>query len=152
MEYVRIIEIPDGKMVSSGVGMFGDANFDRFNAWMSAQPPTVFPSDYLFWNGEWGKSGGFHWLYRYEAGMEVPEGFQVVDFHGGLYALITGVDGEGNDDGRAAADAFIRSHGFEYDPGRPELGNVITPPAAYAVLGYHQMDYYLPIRPCPQEG
>ena len=131
MECVRIVEIPDCKMVSSGIGMFGDANFDRFNAWMSALPPSVFPQNYLFWDGEW---------------MEIPEEFQVINFHGGLYALITGIDGEGNDDGRAAADAFIRSYGFEMDPDRPELGNVITPPAAFAVLGYHQMDYYLPIR------
>ncbi len=147
MEYIRIVEIPDGKMVSSGIGMFGDEVFDRFHAWMSEQLPTVFPDNYLFWDGEWGKSGGFHWLYRYRDGMEVPDGFPVIDFHGGLYAVFTGIDGQENDDGRAAASTFIHAHGFELDPDRPELGNVITPPNAFASLGYHQMDYYLPIRP-----
>jgi hypothetical protein len=31
METVRIIEIPDCKMVSSGIGMFGEEKFDSFN-------------------------------------------------------------------------------------------------------------------------
>ena len=83
MESVRIYEIPDCKMVSSGIGMFGEENFERFLAWMSTQPQSIFPRAFLFWDGEWGVSGGFHWLYLYEEGMEVPDGCSVVDFRGG---------------------------------------------------------------------
>lgn len=36
MESIRIYEIPACKMVSSGVGMFGDDNFDRFDAWLAS--------------------------------------------------------------------------------------------------------------------
>jgi AraC family transcriptional regulator len=36
MELVRIYEIPDCKMVSSGIGMFGEEKFERFNNWFSS--------------------------------------------------------------------------------------------------------------------
>ena len=41
MQYITIIEIPEGKMVSSDVGMFDDDNFNRFNQWFSLQKPQV---------------------------------------------------------------------------------------------------------------
>lgn len=31
MQAIRIVEIPDCKMVSSGIGMFGDDNFSAFD-------------------------------------------------------------------------------------------------------------------------
>ena len=36
---------------------------------------------------------GFHWLYTYREGTEVPEDFEIVDFCGGLYAVATDIDG-----------------------------------------------------------
>lgn len=146
MESVRIYEIPDCKMVSSGVGMFGDRNFERFNQWFSALPKTIFPKDYLFWDEKGGKTPGFHWLYLYEEGMKPPEAFRLIDFKGGLYAVITGIDGQNNEKEMAAVKEFVDSHGFVIDDSRPSLGNIITPRSAQAVLGYCQMDYYTPIR------
>ena len=142
MQSVRIYEIPDCKMVSSGAGMFGDENFDRFEAWMSSQPRGIFPRDFLFMD-----AAGFHWLYLYEEGMTVDEGLAVVDFTGGLYAIATDIDQQTDTDAlNAEVDAFLAAHGFERDPSRPELGNVITPPAAKEIMGFEQMDYYIPIR------
>ncbi len=147
MQGIRIYEIPDCRMVSSGIGMFGQERFDRFCAWFSGQPRGPFPKDYLFWDGEWGVSGGFHWLYQYEEGMEVPEEFDIIDFQGGLYAVATDIDGRTDTEAMAReVDAFLAAHGFERDGERPELGNIITPPAAAKALGYEQMDYYTPIR------
>jgi len=146
VEAVRVYEIPDCKMVSSGIGMFGEEKFERFGKWFSAQPRSIFPKDYLFWDGEWQVSGGFHWLYVYEDGMDVPSEFDVIDFKGGLYAVVTGIDGKSNSEARAAVSNFIKTHGFERDDSRRELGNVITPPSAKTVLGYVQMDYFTPIR------
>ena len=146
MESIRIYEIPACKMVSSGVGMFGDAHFDRFDAWLGSAKglnsgtPQPFPRDYLA-----EAEGRFEWLYLYEDGMDTA-GFAVVDFPGGLYAVVTGIDGGSNRAEMAALADFIAAHGLERDPARVELGNIITTPAAKAALGYEQMDYYVPVR------
>ena len=92
MHAVRIIEIPDCKMVSSGIGNFGEEKFGRFNDWFSSLPRTIWPRDYMFWDGEPGVSGGLHWLYLYEDGMEVPAEFAIIDFKSGLYAIATDID------------------------------------------------------------
>ena len=142
MQGVRIYQIPPCRMVSSGTGMFGDGVLERFNAWFSRQPRGIFPKDFLFWDG-----AGFRWLYLYEKGMKIPPEFDIMDFPGGLYAVATDIDGKTD---REALDrevaAFLEQSGFERDPDRFDLGNVITPPAASKILGYNQMDYYTPIR------
>ena len=142
MHDIRIIEIPDCKMVSSGTGMFGEEKFDAFHAWFSSLPRTIFPKDFLFMDG-----GGFHWLYLYEAGMQVPQGYAVIDFSGGLYAVATDIDGETDIAALdAVRDVFLAANGFEVDESRQRLGNVITTPLACKILGYNQMDYYTPIK------
>jgi AraC family transcriptional regulator len=148
MQPIRIIEIPDGKMVSSGIGMFGQEKFDKFHAWLSSLPRTMHPKDFLFWDGkEYGVDGGFHWLYMYEENMTVPAGFGLIDFTGGLYAVATDIDGKTDIQAMdAAVDEFLLANGFERDHSRPRLGHIITPPAAHDVLGYHQMDYYAPVK------
>ncbi len=142
MQAIRIIEIPDCKMVSSGVGMFGDDNFTAFDAWFSSFPRMKDPRDFAA-----EADGGTEWLYIYEDGMNVPKRFQIVDFKGGLYAVSTDIDGLPNVAAMdAELDSFLKENGFERDPGRRKMGNVITPPAATQVMGYCQMDYYVPIR------
>ena len=149
MQGIRIIEIPDCRMVSSGIGMFGEEKFDVFFKWFSSQPKTIFPKDFLFWdNGEHGGSGGFHWLYIYEEGMDTPQDFAVIDFKGGLYAVATDIDGQTDmaflD---AARDEFLKANGFAVDESRARMGNIITSPLAEKIMGYNQMDYYTPIKP-----
>lgn len=142
MQSIRIYEMPTCKMVSSGLGMFGDENLDRFDAWFSSQKRGLFPKDFLYQTGE-----GFVWLYMLEDGMAVPPEFEIVDFQGGLYAVATDMDQK--TDYRLMSeeiDQFLSQNGFERDPSRPELGNVITPPLAQEIMGYGQMDYYFPIK------
>ena len=79
--------MPYCKMVSSGSGMFGEQKFERFSNWISSQKQSLFPRDFLFWDGS-----GFHWLYLYEEGMDVPKEFEVIDFQDGLYAVATDID------------------------------------------------------------
>lgn len=147
MQGVRIYELFDCKMVSSGIGMFGDGKFERFSAWFSALPRTTFSRDYLFWDDQGEGRSGFHWLYLYEEGMNVPEEFPIIDFKGGLYAVATDIDGQTDTEAMAKeVDAFLEAHGFERDPSRRELGNVITPPSASGIMGFEQMDYFTPIR------
>lgn len=143
MENVRIYEIPACRMVSSDCGMFGDGKLERFDEWFSALPVTMFPHDFLWFDAS---RGGFVWYYLYEDGMDVPEEFEIVDFPGGLYAVITGIDGKDNVEEMQEVDAFLAAHGFRRDETRAPLGNVITPRAAQEKLGYCQMDYYTPVR------
>ena len=48
MQEVRIFEIPDCKMVSSGVCTFGDGVLERFDEWFSKLPRGIYPKDFLF--------------------------------------------------------------------------------------------------------
>lgn len=116
MQGVRIYEIPDCKMISSGIGMFGEEKFDLFSQWLSQQPRGIFPRDYLFYDKADGKEG-FHWLYIYENGMTLPDKAEIIDFKGGLYAVASDIDGRTD---KAQLDAevrnFLAENGFETDP------------------------------------
>ncbi len=142
MQNVRIYEMPTCKMVSSGIGMFGEEKFEAFNEWLSSQKRGLFPKDFLFWD-----ESGFHWLYMYEEGMEVPQEFEIIDFKGGLYAVATDIDQQtDNELMQKEVDEFLNNNGFERDTSRSNLGNIITSPLAQEIMGYEQMDYYTPIK------
>lgn len=143
---VRMIEIPPCKVVASVVGFFGEPEFDKFDVWMtetSANLPQVevYPRDYLT-----GVDGKFQWLYLYQDGMKT-DGFEVLDFPGGLYAVVTGIDGADNAEEMAAVNTYAAEHHMEIDPTRRQLGNMLTvSEEAKAAMGYEQMDYYVPLR------
>ena len=142
MQSVRIYEMPACKMVSSGIGMFGEENFNIFEKWLSSQKRSLFPKDFLYWAGE-----GFVWLYMYEDGMNVPKEFKIIDFKGGLYAVATDIDQKTDKKLlNTEMNKFLSENGLEHDTSRTELGNIITSPLAKEIMGYEQMDYYLPIK------
>ena len=142
MQSIRICKIPDCRMVSSIVGMFGDPAFDAFMNWMDKQPRGIYPKDYLTWD-----QVGFRWLYLYEEGMEVPEPLSVIDFKGGLYAVATDIDQQTDKKNMdEEVEAFLEKNGLSRDSDRLELGNIITPPEVQEILGYEQMDYYYPVK------
>lgn len=142
MQSVRIYEMPDCKMVSSGTGMFGEENFIIFDKWLSLQKRSLFPKDFLCWTGE-----GFIWLYMYEDGMNVPKEFEITDFRGGLYAVATDIDQKTDMElMNTEIDQFLSENGLEHDTSRSELGNIITSPFAKKITGYEQMDYYFPVK------
>ena len=138
MQSVRIYEIPACKMISSGIGMFGEEKFNLFDEWLSSQKRGLFPKDFLYWAGE-----GVVWLYMYEEGMNVPEELEIIDFLGGLYAVATNIDQETDKEFmNTEIEKFLSENGFERDTSRSELGNIITSPLAKKIMGYEQMDYY----------
>lgn len=142
MQSIRIYEMPACKMVSSGIGMFGDEQFNKFEEWLSSQKRSMFPKDFLYW-----KDGGFNWLYMFEDGMIVPSEFEIVDFQGGLYAVATDIDKKTDTTlMKAEVDKFLNENGFERDTSRSDLGNIITSQLAHEIMGYEQMNYYTPIR------
>lgn len=148
MQLIRIYDMPACRMVASPVGMFGEPALDTFNAWMETQPRSLFPRDFLTWDDSDPEHPGFRWYFMYADGMARPDGAQVVDFSGGMYAVATGIDQRTEKEAmnEVVAD-FLRKNGLMIDPDRRELGNIITSPAVQAVLGYEQMDYYYPVRP-----
>lgn len=122
--------------------MFGEEKFDAFDEWFSTFPRGLFPKDFLF-----SEENGFHWLYMYEQGMNVPKEFEIIDLKGGLYAVATGIDEKTNRVlMNAEVNKFLNENGFERDNSRFELGNIITSPLANEIMGYNQMDYYMPIK------
>ena len=146
MQYVQIIEIPDCKMVSSGVGMFGDGVLERFMEWMNTQPRSIYPKDFLFWDSTNEEKQGFHWLYLYEEGMTIDDSLSVIDFNGGLYAVTTDIDQRTNMDAmNAHIDAFLAENGMRRDKTRTDLGNIITTPHIKDIIGYDQMNYWTPV-------
>ena len=148
MQPIRIYDMPPCRMVASPVGMFGEIALDAFNAWMEAQPRSLFPRDFLTWDDSDPAHPGFRWYYLYEEGMALPQGAEVVDFPGGMYAVATGIDQRTDKESmNAAVVDFLRESGLVIDPERQELGNIITSPVVQKVLGYEQMDYYYPVRP-----
>lgn len=143
MQSIRIIDFRKCKMVSSGTGTFGEEKFTRFEEWFSSLPGGIYPKDFLYFDGK-----GFCWLYLYENGLEVPEDFAVVDFEGGLYAVTTDIDQQTDEEEMdKQVDVFLAKNGFMRDDSRFKMGNIITSPRASEVLGYHQMNYYAPIKP-----
>jgi len=144
MESVRIYEMPNCKMVSSQCGMFGDGKLEKFIEWVERFPRPMFPKTFLKFDNE---RNGFVFYFLCEDGIAVPDDFDMVDFPGGLYAVATDVDGQDDTPARSAIKDFIRKTScFEEDPSREMMGNIITPPSAFAAMGYNQMDYYTPIR------
>lgn len=146
MQPIRIYDMPPCKMVASPVGIFGEPALDAFNAWMEEQPRSMFPRDFLTYDDSDPAHPGFRWYFLYEDGMSMPEGAQLVDFPGGMYAVATGIDQRTDKESMNAAVAdFLRGNGLMIDPERRELGNIITSPAVQRILGYEQMDYYYPV-------
>ena len=132
MQSVRIYEIPACKMISSGIGMFGEEKFNLFDEWLSSQKRGLFPKDFLYWAGE-----GFVWLYMYEEGMNVPEELEIIDFLGDLYAVATDIDQETDKEFmNTEIEKFLSENGFERDISRSELGNIITSPLVKKIMGY----------------
>ncbi|MEA4823196.1 MAG: AraC family transcriptional regulator [Clostridiaceae bacterium] len=130
-------------MVSSGTGLFGEEKFDQFNNWFSSLPQSMYPKDFLYWDGK-----GLCWLYLYDEKMNVPSAFEIVDFEGGLYSVATDIDQKTNMNAmKTAVDQFLDENGFTRDDSRFELGNIITSPKAKEILGCCQMDYYTPVKP-----
>ncbi len=148
MQLIRIYEMPPCRMVVSPIAMFGTPEMDAFEAWMNTQPHTLFPQDFLTFDDSDPAHSGFRWYFMYKEGMVIPDGAELVDLRGGMYAVATGIDQQTDKKAMdAAVTEFLNRHGMQRDDSRRELGNIITSPAVREALGYEQMDYYYPVRP-----
>lgn len=125
--------------------MFGGQNFEKFFQWFGSLPRSIYPKDYLYHNGK-----GFCWLYLYDETLNPPAEFEIVDFEGGLYSVATDIDQHTNmEEMKTKVEQFLSDNGLERDTSRFEMGNIITSPLAEKILGFHQMDYYTPVKKKP---
>ena len=141
MEHIRLIHFPDCRMVTSGKGFFGDDNFTRFEKLLAAEAGKYpYPQDFLT-----GSEQGMEWLYLYRDGMDTF-GMDVINFKGGLYAVVCGIDAQSNATEMTAVAEFMEKNGLMRDDSRPDMGNIVGDRETQAVLGYEQMDYWTPVK------
>jgi hypothetical protein len=144
--FVRIIEIPSVRMARSGSGDLGD--FDKWWSSIDEQNKNhLFPQDFMWFNPQ---LGNMEWLYALPEGITDTSGYEVFEFPGGLFSVAAC-----KDDGAEIENTTKQIHQwieqsqlFEIAPessGRYEMGHVITPKNAKEILGYHQMDLFVPI-------
>jgi hypothetical protein len=144
--FVRIIEIPPVKMARSGSEDLG-----AFDQWWSAdynqRKNQLCPQDFMWFNPQ---LGNLEWLYVLPEGLTDTSGYEVFDFPGGWYAVAACKDEDAEiEKTTRQIHSWIEGSGiFEKAPessGRYEMGHVITPQNAKEILGYHQMDVFIPI-------
>ena len=147
MEGIRIIGLPEAKMVTSG-----NQNINEFDQWFTEVNKTrkdpFFPRDFMWFDKE---SDHLVWYYALPEGLEDTNGYEVVHFPGWLYAAAVCEDENDVDSERVykgILEWIQESCCFELDerPGHYTLFHVITPDAAYQVMGYRQLDIFVPIK------
>lgn len=147
--FVRIIELPSVRMARSGAG-----DLDASDRWWSAvaaqDKSSLFPKDFMWYNPQ---LDSFEWLYAISEGLEDTGGYEVFDFPGGLYAVAACKD-DGPDIERTNGlihQWIARSEILDEAPqvndasARYDMGHVVTPRNAKEMMGYHQMDLFVPI-------
>ena len=157
MEGIRIVELPQCRMASSGPADEGNPFIENgvlrsFGEWFSVVDQTrtdrFFPRDFMWYDRE---TQRLVWYYVLPDGITDTGGFEVVDFEGGLYAAHISKDGDEADGERVYAGIKVwlaESDHFLLDerPGHYDLFHIITPPRVAEAIGYSQLDIYVPIK------
>lgn len=151
----RIISIPPFKAVSSGVDPNSDFSengvLGKFDAYFSKLEPgprdCFMPRDFLYYDTE---KGGLVWIYALTEEMDA-EGFEVIDFDGGYYLTYHYKDGDHEENDRLYHEALAwieQSEIFELDQrtNHYAMGHIITPPEVIKVIGYAQMETFIPVK------
>lgn len=157
MDIIRIVELPPCVMASSGVSTESEpfaagGRLMRFNEWWTAVDATrrdrFFPRDFMWFDRV---RQGLVWWYAVPEATADTEGFDAVDFEGGLYAAAISRDGDDGDGERVYDDVkawVAASDRFDLDErdGHYDLFHIITPNAAASAMGYRQLEIFVPIR------
>ncbi len=146
---VRIIELPSVPMARSG-----SADLDAFFNWaitIMYEESSLFPRYLFMWFNS--RLNSFEWLLAIPAELPDTNGYAVFPFPGGLYAVAACKD-EGPDierTNRLIHEWVVNSAFFDEDSGqertgeRYDMGQMITPRNAKELMGFDQMDLYVPI-------
>lgn len=151
MNNIRVIKIPQLKVVSSGP-ITNMEEFEAFDRWWSAIDVShyVTPRDFMWYNE---KENYMEWVFAVPDNYEISGNYQLVDFPGGLYAVVTSKSSE--EDCNIAKEQIrkwvIESRCFELSTEendiatRYAMAHVITPKIFEEKMGYHLSDNFVPI-------
>lgn len=152
---VRVIQIPKCKVATSGAPDTTNSKVWEFSNWWSDYEPKrrytrYYPyNDFLF-----GEDGGAVWWMMVEddATSEDCGGYEIINFEGGLYAVHTAIDGDGESNNLVIEKImkWIETTNFEFDEIRGKryrMGHMINPSDEIKKgLGYHQFELFVPIK------
>ena len=132
----------DLSKVINGFGKWFSA-FDKYRKGLSFSP-----LDYMFFEPD----GRGMWLYALEDWVTENDtnGYEIIEFDGGLYANAVSVDGDDDINGRVyvGIKTWVESSGFELDEraGHQTMCHMIVGEEMNRGLGYKQLDIFVPIR------
>lgn len=99
---VRVFSLPKCRMVSSGLDtgplLVEGGRLEKFDRWFNEadkkRHDRFFTRDFMWYDP---MAKGTVWWYALEQGMEEPDGFETLDFEGGLYASAVSRDEDDSD-------------------------------------------------------
>jgi hypothetical protein len=151
VQNVRVISIPELKVVSSGP-ITNMEELDEFDIWWSSieLKHYITPRDFMWYN-EKGKY--MEWVFAIPENCKDYGNYQLVDFPGGLYAVLTSKDtDEDCNIAREEIRKWVSNSGcFELSTSendtvmRYTMSHVITPKIFKEKMGNHLSDNYIPI-------
>ncbi len=156
---VRVVELPRCRMMTSGIStepdLFApDGKLMRFSdMWLkldAKRKPRFFGRDFMWYDPE---TSGTVWWYALEDWMSESEmeGYEVIDFEGGIYAAAVSRDADDADGWRVytgIGDWISDSGCFEPDerPGHYTMNHICGSPASDKILGYSQLEIFRPVK------
>ena len=155
MPEVRVIQIPKCKVATSGAPDTTNSKvWDFSNWWSDYEPKRRYTKYYPYNDFLFGEDGGAVWWMMVEddATSEDCGGYEIIDFEGGLYAVHTAIDGDGESNSLVIEKImkWIESTNFEFDEIRGRrycMGHMINPTEEIKKgLGYHQYELFVPIK------
>lgn len=151
MQSIRIIKIPQLKVVSSGA-ITNMEEFEAFDKWWSEIDVShyITPRDFMWYNE---KEKCMEWVFAVPDNYDNFNRYKLVDFPGGLYAVATSKDTEEdcNNTKEQIRKWVIESGCFELSTTdddittRYTMSHVITPKIFKTKMGYHLTDNFVPI-------
>ncbi len=147
----HINEFPSFKAVSSGwIEGWNEELLNNFmNVWISDKlPPDLTPHDFLCFGNV---PNTFMWLRVLPNANIDTEGFELVDFVGGLFISAIAIDNNMGD--TTATIEYLENwvneqDNFEldYGPGRYRMSHMLTSDKTFEALGYHQLNIFIPVK------
>lgn len=151
MQNVRIIKIPELKVVSSGA-ITNMEELEKFDRWWSAIDINnyITPRDFMWYNE---KEKYMEWFFAIPDNYKDFGDYYLKDFPGGLYAVITSKDNEEDcNNAREQIHKWVLESGcFELSTEKNDIAirytmnHVITPKIFKEKMGYHLSDNFVPI-------
>lgn len=147
---VTIVRIPAFRAVTSGAMSF-DEIFGEFQSWQEAHnefyKPILFDAPDLLSE----KNGQMEWIWRIKD--EITEAdtapYKIVEHPGGLYAAAVSIDGDDESSSQVMRkiEAWIEKTDFVIDDSRSTAAHMIyVDEEIKKGLGYHQMNFYAPVK------